>query len=257
LATWNVNSLNARLPRVEEWLAYAKPDVLCLQETKMADAAFPFLAFEALGYEVAHHGDGRWNGVAICSRIGLDSVTSGFAPGLPPDRDTRVVTARCGGVSVTSVYVPNGRSLDDEHYQYKLAWLSTLGEHLGAVTSPDQPVAVCGDFNIAPDDRDVWDAARFVGTTHTSAPEREALARLEAWGLRDVFREQYPDDQLYSYWDYRAGDFHQHRGMRIDLLLMSAPLADAVTWAMVDRTARKGKQPSDHAPVFVDVAWSG
>jgi exodeoxyribonuclease-3 len=253
IATWNVNSLRARLPRVEEWLAYAEPDVLCLQETKLADGAFPSLAFEALGYEVAHHGDGRWNGVAVCSRVGLDSVVRGFAEGLPVDRDTRLVTATCAGVSVTSVYVPNGRSLEDEHYQYKLGWLANLRDHLAAVASPEQAVAVCGDFNIAPDGRDVWDEARFVGSTHTSDAEREALAKLEAWGLRDVFRERYPDDELYSYWDYRAGDFHQHRGMRIDLLLMSDVLADAVTWALVDRTARKGKQPSDHAPVFVDV----
>jgi exodeoxyribonuclease III len=254
IATWNVNSLKARLPRVEEWLEYARPDVLCLQETKLADAAFPHLAFQALGYEVAHHGDGRWNGVAICSRVGLDEVVNGFAQGLDADRDTRLVTARCGGVSVTSVYVPNGRSLEDEHYQYKLQWLATLREHLSTVASPEQAVAVCGDFNVAPDGRDVWDEARFVGTTHTSEPERRALARLEDWGLRDAFREHYAEDRLYSYWDYRAGDFHQHRGMRIDLLLLSASLADAVDWALVDRNARKGKQPSDHAPVFVDVA---
>jgi exodeoxyribonuclease III len=253
IATWNVNSLKVRLSRVEEWLSYAKPDVLCMQETKMADAAFPHLAFEALGYEVAHHGGGRWNGVAICSRVGIDDVVNGFAHGLDADRDTRLVTARCGGVSVTSVYVPNGRSLEDEHYQYKLTWLATLEEHLSAVTAPDQPVAVCGDFNVAPEGRDVWDVSKFVGTTHTSEPERQALEKLEKWGLHDAFRERYPDDGLYTYWDYRAGDFHEHRGMRIDLLLLSGPLAGAVEWALVDRNARKGKLPSDHAPVFVDV----
>lgn len=234
-------------------MAYARPDVLCLQETKLADAAFPHLAFGALGYEVAHHGDGRWNGVAICSRVGLDDVVSGFAPGLEADPDTRLVTARCGGVSVTSVYVPNGRSLEDDHYRYKLAWLETLGSHLSAVAEPGGDVAVCGDFNIAPDGRDVWDESRFVGSTHVSEPERAALARLGDWGLRDAFRERYPEDLLYSYWDYRAGDFHQHRGMRIDLILLSATLADRVSWALVDRNARKGKQPSDHAPVLVDV----
>ncbi|MST33439.1 exodeoxyribonuclease III [Acidimicrobiaceae bacterium USS-CC1] len=254
LATWNVNSLKARMPRVEEWLAYARPDVLCLQETKLADAAFPQLAFSALGYEAVHHGDGRWNGVAILSRVGVEDVVAGFADGIEADTDTRLVTARCGGVSVTSVYVPNGRSLDSDHYRYKLAWLAKLRRHLDAVAAPDTPVAVCGDFNIAPEDRDVWDPAAFVGSTHVSAPERRALAELESWGLQDAFRGRYPDaEELYTYWDYRAGDFHQHRGMRIDLLLLSAPLAGRVRWALVDRNARKGKQPSDHAPVFVDL----
>lgn len=253
IATWNVNSLNARLPRVEEWLGYADADVVCLQETKLADAAFPHMAFAALGYESVHHGDGRWNGVGILSRVGIDDVVMGFAAGIDADSDTRLITATCGGVKVTSVYVPNGRALDDAHYQYKLGWLRRLGEHLSATASPEEHVAVCGDFNIAPDDRDVWDPKAFVGSTHVSAEERAALADLERWGLVDAFRARYPDDRLYSYWDYRAGDFHEHRGMRIDLLLLSAPLAGTLRWALVDRTARKGKQPSDHAPVFVDV----
>lgn len=253
IATWNVNSLNARLPRMEEWLGYADADVVCLQETKLADAAFPHMAFSALGYESVHHGDGRWNGVGILSRVGIDDVVMGFAAGIDADSDTRLITATCGGVKVTSVYVPNGRSLDDPHYQYKLGWLRRLREHLSATSNPDEHVAVCGDFNIAPDDRDVWDPKAFVGSTHVSAEERAALAELEGWGLVDAFRARYPDDRLYSYWDYRAGDFHEHRGMRIDLLLLSAPLAGTLRWALVDRTARKGKQPSDHAPVFVDV----
>ncbi len=254
IATWNVNSLKARLSRVEEWLAYARPDVLCLQETKLADAAFPHMAFSALGYETAHHGDGRWNGVAVVSRVGIDSVVNGFAEGLEPDRDTRLITARCGGVSVTSVYVPNGRSLDDPHYQYKLEWLGRLRDHLERVTDPAEAAAVCGDFNIAPDDRDVWDPQAFAGSTHVSDPERQALRDLEAWGLVDAFRRRYPADGLYTYWDYRAGDFHQHRGMRIDLVLMTESLAAGLSWAVVDRNARKGKQPSDHAPLIVDVA---
>jgi exodeoxyribonuclease-3 len=253
IATWNVNSLKARLPRVEEWLAYAAPDVVCLQETKLADAAFPHMAFSVLGYESVHHGDGRWNGVAILSKVGLDDVVAGFAPGLAADVDTRLITARCGGLSVTSVYVPNGRSLGDDHYRYKLDWLDRLRAHLSAVTNPAEAVVVCGDYNIAPADRDVWDIGAFAESTHVSQPEREALAALEGWGLEDAFRHRYDDDGLYTYWDYRSGDFHQHRGMRIDLIMVSAPVAVAVRWALVDRNARKGKLPSDHAPLFVDV----
>ncbi|MGH9093673.1 MAG: exodeoxyribonuclease III [Acidimicrobiales bacterium] len=254
IATWNVNSLKVRLPRVEEWLGYARPDVLCLQETKLADATFPHLAFSALGYESVHHGDGRWNGVAIISRVGVEDVVYGFADGVDADHETRLLTARCAGMSVTSVYVPNGRTLDDPHYQYKLDWLDRLEHHLGALTGPEQPAVVCGDFNIAPDDRDVWDPQAFIGSTHVSEPERRALQDLQEWGLVDVFRARYPQDKLYTYWDYRAGDFHEHRGMRIDLMLLTSPLADQVTWALVDRNARKGKLPSDHAPLFVDVA---
>ncbi len=253
IATWNVNSLKARLPRVEEWLGYAHPDVLCLQETKLSDATFPHMAFSALGYESVHHGDGQWNGVAILSRVGIDDVVDGFAKSVEPDPDTRVITARCGGVLTSSVYVPNGRSLDSDHYQYKLSWLTRLRDHLDILTGADDSVAVCGDFNIAPDDIDVWDPKAFVGSTHVSVEERSALETLESWGLVDAFRQRYPGDRLYSYWDYRAGDFHEHRGMRIDLVLLSRTLARDVTWALVDRNARKGKLPSDHAPVFVDV----
>jgi exodeoxyribonuclease-3 len=253
IATWNVNSLKVRLPRVEEWLAYATPDVVCLQETKLSDATFPHLTFSALGYESVHHGDGQWNGVAILSRVGIDEVVPGFSPGLSPDPDTRLITARCGPVRVASVYVPNGRSLDADHYQYKLDWLAKLRDHLDRVGGPDQNLAVCGDFNIAPTDADVWDPAAFVGSTHVSEAERQKLADLVEWGLVDTFRQVYPDDLLYTYWDYRAGDFHQHRGMRIDLIMATRSLADAVRWALVDRNARKGKQPSDHAPLFIDV----
>lgn len=253
IATWNVNSLKARLARVEEWLAYASPDIVCMQETKLSDAAFPHMAFSALGYESVHHGDGQWNGVAILSRVGIDDVVAGFAAPLEPDSDTRLISARCGGVHVTSVYVPNGRSLDSDHYVYKLAWMAKLRQHLDHLTAPTEAVAVCGDFNIAPADPDVWDPDRFVGSTHVSEPERQALRVLEDWGMVDAFRRRYPDDRLYSYWDYRAGDFHEHRGMRIDLLLMSEPLVGRLRWALVDRNARKGKQPSDHAPVFVDL----
>lgn len=253
IATWNVNSLKIRLPRVEEWLAYAEPDVVCLQETKLADAAFPAMAFQALGYQSAHHGSGRWNGVAILSRVGIEDVVDGFCTGVEADRDTRLISATCGGVRVSNIYAPNGRSVGSEHYDYKLSWFDRLRRHLEVTTGPDEPVAVCGDFNIAPEDRDVWDPDAFVGSTHVSDPERQALARLHDWGLVDAFRVRYQQDRLYTYWDYRAGDFHMHRGMRIDLVLVTKPLAGRVRFALVDRNARKGKLPSDHAPLLVDV----
>ncbi len=254
IATWNVNSLKVRLGRVEEWLAYAGPDILCLQETKLPDAAFPHMAFSTLGYESVHHGRGQWNGVAILSRVGIDEVVFGFGEGLDLDPDARLLTATCGGVRTLSVYVPNGRGLDDPHYQYKLSWMERLRRHLELTADPTSPVAVCGDFNVAPEDRDVWDPAAFQGSTHVSAPEREALAQLEAWGLEDAFRLRYDEDGLFTYWDYRAGDFHQHRGMRIDLALVSKPLAGRMSWAIIDRNARKGKLPSDHAPLVIDIA---
>lgn len=254
LVTWNVNSLKARLERVEAWLAECQPDVVCLQETKLADTAFPAMTFSALGYESAHHGEGRWNGVAIISRVGLDDVLAGFGDGEPADPEARLVTATCGGVRVMSAYVPNGRALDHEHYQYKLRWLERLVRHLDATTDPAAPVALCGDFNIAPADRDVWDAAALVHSTHASEPERAALQRLLDWGLADVFRDQYPDtERLFSWWDYRAGNFHKGIGMRMDLVLGSASVATRVRWALIDRNARKGKQPSDHAPLVVDM----
>jgi exodeoxyribonuclease-3 len=255
LATWNVNSLKARLARVEEWLAYAQPDVVCLQETKLADAAFPTLAFSALGYESAHHGDGRWNGVAILSRVGLSDVVNGFRSAHEDEgAETRLLAATCGGIRVHSVYVPNGRSLESEQYPAKLEWLAQLRD-LVATTAADAslPIAVCGDFNIAPEDRDVYDPAKFIGATHVSDAERAALAEIEAVGLVDAFRAVYDQDRLFTWWDYRAGDFHNHRGMRIDLVLLSKALADSVRWALIDRNARKGKLPSDHAPLVVDV----
>jgi len=251
IATWNVNSLNARLPRVEEWIGYARPDVLLLQETKLADAAFPALAFQALGYESAHHGQGRWNGVAVLSRVGLDDVHAGFDDDAEPDAEARVVWATCGGVRVASVYVPNGRDLADDHYRYKLEWLARLRRGLDGV-DPSEPLVIGGDFNIAPTDDDVWDPAAFEGATHVSPPEREALGGLLDWGLVDTFRRLHGEPGLFSWWDYRAGNFHKRKGMRIDLLLATAPLADAATFALIDRQARKGTQPSDHAPVLAD-----
>jgi exodeoxyribonuclease-3 len=255
IATWNVNSLKARQERVEEWVAYAHPDVVCLQETKLSDEAFPHLAYSVLGYESVHHGQGQWNGVAILSRVGISDVTTGFDEDHvdPYEGDARVIAATCGGVRVVTVYVPNGREVGTEFYDRKLDWLQALHDWLAATSAPRDDLVVLGDFNVAPEDRDVWSPTAFVGSTHVTEPERAAVARLREWGMVDVFRRRYPDDdQLFSYWDYRRGDFHEHRGMRIDLVLATEPLADRTRWAVVDRNARKGKQPSDHAPVIVD-----
>ncbi|MGH9268359.1 MAG: exodeoxyribonuclease III, partial [Acidimicrobiales bacterium] len=245
-------------PRVEQWLAYAQPDVLCLQETKLADAAFPVMAFQALGYEAAFHGDGRWNGVALLSRVGLDEVVTGFSvdPG-PEPAERRLISATCAGARVFSVYVPNGRSVGSEHFLAKLGWLGRLRAHLEATCDPDRPVVVCGDFNVAPTDLDVWDPTRTSGATHVTPEERAALGGLIDWGLVDAFRLCHPGGGLFTWWDYRAGDFHNHRGMRIDLVLASRPLAERVTFALVDRNARKGRLPSDHAPVLVDFDVEG
>ncbi|MFI5048183.1 MAG: exodeoxyribonuclease III [Acidimicrobiia bacterium] len=254
IATWNVNSLKARQERVEEWLGYAQPDVVCLQETKYADDAFPHLAFAALGYESVHHGYNQWNGVAILSRVGISDVTTGFGQGVvdPYEGDARLLAAKCDGVRVVSVYVPNGREVGTEFYARKLTWLGLLHDWISANESPEQELAILGDFNVAPEDKDVWSTKAFEGSTHVTGPEREAVGRLRDWGLTDAFRACWDDDHLFTYWDYRAGAFHQHRGMRIDLALVTAPLAERITWAVVDRNARKGKQPSDHAPLLVD-----
>ena len=256
IATWNVNSLKARIPRVEEFLAYADVDVLCLQETKLSDSAFPQLQFSSLGYESVHHGQGQWNGVAILSRVGIDDAAWTFGDGFddPYPGDARLLVATCGGIQCASVYVPNGREVGTEFYDRKLVWLGVLRDWLAARGSPTDPLIVLGDFNVAPEDRDVWDPKAFVGSTHVTEPERAAVRALCDWGMEDVFRRVYPDaDRLYTYWDYRAGDFHQHRGMRIDLALATAPVAERVTWAVVDRNARKGTGPSDHAPLIIEL----
>lgn len=253
LATWNVNSLKARLPRVEDWLLDVQPDVLCLQETKSTDDAFPAHFFSQFGYESVHHGQGQWNGVAIVSRIGLENPIANFADGSPPDPEARLVTATCGGVRVSSVYVPNGRELTNDHYRYKLDWLHRLIGHLEADTSPKDEVVVAGDFNIAPDDRDVHDPSKFIGATHVSEQERDALRALEEWGLHDLFRSHYEGDRMFSWWDYRAGAFNKGEGMRIDLILGSASVREKSRWTIIDRQARKGEKPSDHSPVVVDL----
>ena len=215
------------------------------------------MAFQALGYELAHHGEGRWNGVAIASRVGLQDVVTGFAPlDDPCGGEARILSATCSDVRVVSVYAPNGRSVGSEFYETKLAWFDRLAQWLEAHHSPDDAIVVCGDFNVEPEDRDVWSPAALVGSTHVTDAERAALARLREWGMVDAFRQVYDDDRLFTWWDYRAGNFHKGLGMRIDLLYATRPVADQVVYALVDRNARKGQQPSDHAPVFIDLALS-
>jgi exodeoxyribonuclease-3 len=255
VATWNVNSVKQRVPRLLPWLDQRQPDVVCLQETKLTDDAFEQLLGAELasrGYALALHGEGQWNGVAILSRSGLEDVVQGI-PGGPgfPHPEARAVSATCGGIRVHSVYVPNGRTPDSGHYHYKLDWLAALREMVGA---GPQDAMVCGDMNIAPSDIDVFDPAAYDGQTHVTPPEREALERLQAsLGLHDVVRDRWPQERVFTYWDYRAGMFHQDLGMRIDLVLSTAPVADRVRAAWVDRQARKGTGPSDHAPVIVDL----
>jgi exodeoxyribonuclease-3 len=259
IATWNVNSVLARLPRLVEWLGLVEPDVLCLQELKTGD--FPLDQVAALGYEAAVYSTGRWNGVAILSRVGVADVQAGLRdePGYQPEdamleaTEPRAVGATCGGVRVWSVYVPNGREVGHAHYAYKLAWLAALRGTVAAELPTHPALAVLGDFNIAPTDADVWDPAAFVGSTHVTEPERAALAELRGLGLTDVVPRGIKYDTPFTYWDYRAGMFHKNQGMRIDLMYASTPLAGAVRDAYVDRDARKGKLPSDHAPVVVDV----
>jgi exodeoxyribonuclease III len=254
VATWNVNSVTPRVPRLLPWLDERQPDVVCLQETKLADDAFVELLGDELatrGYAVALHGEATWNGVAILSRVGLDNVVAGIAdaPGFP-DPEARAVSADCVGIRVVSVYAPNGREPGSEHYDYKLRWLASLREMVAA--GPEDTI-VSGDLNIAPTDDDVFDPDAYIGQTHVTPPERAALAELQALGLRDVVRDRWPNERVFTYWDYRAGMFHQDLGMRIDLMLASGPVAGRVRAAWVDRQARKGSGPSDHAPVIVDL----
>lgn len=261
IATWNVNSVVARLPRLIEWLGAVEPDVLCLQELKTTEAAFPSDEIGELGYEAAVYGTGRWNGVAVLSRVGVADIRRGLAgePGFQPEdamleaHEPRAVGATCGGVRVWSVYVPNGREVGHPHYDYKLRWLDALRATAAEELPGGRPFAILGDFNIAPTDVDVWEPAAFTTSTHVTAPERNALAALRDTGLRDVVPRALKYDTPYTYWDYRAGMFHKNQGMRIDLVYASDALAEAVTDAYVDRNARKGKGPSDHAPVVVDV----
>ncbi len=252
IATWNVNSLKARLPKVTEWLERREVDVLLMQETKLADDAAPELAFRIAGYELAHHGEGRWNGVAIASRVGLADVERGFGGVADPD-GARFVSATCGGVRVASCYAPNGREVGSEFWLAKLGWFGRLRDWL-AGRDPAEALVLGGDFNVAPADLDVWDPAAFVGATHVTAEERAAFDALLAWGLVDVYRAHHPEGGRFSWWDYRAGSFHKGQGMRIDHLLATRTLAARVTVAEIDREARKNPIPSDHAPVLVEVS---
>ena len=269
IATWNVNSLKARLEKVAWWLERAQPDVLLMQETKLADGEVPLLPFTSAGYEVAHHGEGRWNGVAIASRCGLADVVTNFGEPLrraetedegddEPLAEARMIAAQCGGVRVVCVYAPNGRVVGSTFYQAKLAWFERLAAWLDKAAKPSEPLVLGGDLNVAPADIDVWDPRACHGGTHVSAPERDAFARLCGWGLVDVYREQHPEPGRYTWWDYRAGMFHKNFGMRIDHLLMTPSLAKRTVAAEIDREARKGKPiPSDHAPLVIDVDAPG
>jgi exodeoxyribonuclease-3 len=269
IATWNVNSLKARLEKVVWWLERARPDVLLMQETKLADVDAPGTVFRDAGYELAHHGEGRWNGVAIASRCGIQDVVSNFGQPLRPARtpdagddeplaEARMLSAVCAGVRVVCLYAPNGRIVGSPFYQAKLAWFERLARWLAASAGPADAVVLGGDFNVAPEDADVWDPRACHGGTHVSEPEREAFAGLRRWGLVDAYRRHHPEPGRYTWWDYRSGNFHKNFGMRIDHLLVTAPLAQRTVWAEIDREARKGKPvPSDHAPLLVDVDEPG
>lgn len=261
IATWNVNSVGARLPRLLDWLGTVEPDIVCLQEIKCDTDEFPADEVAELGYASAVSGTGRWNGVAILSRVGLEDVSRGLPddPGYQAEgamlavTEPRAIGATCGGVRVWSVYVPNGREVGHPHYDYKLGWLDALRATAVAELATDRPFAILGDFNVAPEDTDVWDISLFATSTHVTAPEREALAALRATGLSDVYPRPMKYDVPFTYWDYRAGNFHNNRGMRIDLVYANPVFAHAVTDSYVDREARKGKGPSDHAPIVVDL----
>jgi exodeoxyribonuclease-3 len=269
IATWNVNSLKARLEKVAWWLERARPDVLLMQETKLADADVPLLPFKSAGYEVAHHGEGRWNGVAIASRCGIEGVVTNFGEPLRPAQtedagddeplaEARMISALCGGVRVVCVYAPNGRVVDSPFYEAKLTWYERLARWLAEAVDPRQPLVLGGDMNVAPTDDDVWDARACHGGTHVSPRERAAFRRLTEWGLLDAYRLHHPEPGRYTWWDYRAGNFHKNFGMRIDHLLVTAGLAHRVVASEIDREARKGKPlPSDHAPLVIDLDEPG
>ena len=248
VTTWNVNSLTARWPRVLEWMLGHEPDVVMLQETKQSDEKFPASAFADLGYDSAHFGQGQWNGVALVSRVGLDDVVRG----LGEDTEARFIAATCGGLRVHSCYVPNGRSLDDAHYAYKLRWLSDLAE-LARSRDRSVPVVFGGDFNVAMSDLDVYDPSAFVGATHVSEPERAAMRELLATDLVDLGRRAHPQEPEFTWWDYRQGSFRRGWGLRIDYLLSDPMTAERVRTVVVDRDARKGEKPSDHAPVIAEL----
>ncbi|CAN3126825.1 exodeoxyribonuclease III [Mycobacterium sp. smrl_JER01] len=268
LATWNVNSIRARVDRVTDWLERADVDVLAMQETKCSDDQFPTMPFAALGYDVVHCGVSQWNGVAIASRVGIDDVQVGFdgqpswsdKPEVEAAAEARALGATCGGVRVWSLYVPNGRTVDSPHYTYKLEWLAALHDTAASWlrSDPQAPIALVGDWNIAPVDDDVWDISLFQDSTHVTEPERAAFAAVVAAGFADVVRPFTPGPGTFTYWDYTQLRFPKNRGMRIDFILGSPALAERVVGAEIARDERKtGKNrvgsPSDHAPVVVDL----
>ena len=269
IATWNVNSLKARLEKVLWWLDRAKPDVLLMQETKLADADAPIETFEQAGYELVHHGEGRWNGVAIASRCGIGGVITNFGEPLRPAQtsetgddeplaEARMIAADCGGIRIICVYAPNGRLVGSPFYEAKLVWFGRLARWINEAVSPDTPAVIGGDFNVAPDDIDVWDPSACHGGTHVSERERQAFAQLSSAGFVDAYRLHHPEPERYTWWDYRAGNFHKNVGMRIDHLLVTAALKHRVFWAEIDREARKGQPiPSDHAPLVIDIDSPG
>jgi exodeoxyribonuclease III len=275
IATWNVNSLKARIPAVEQWLNRAAPDVLLMQETKVSDEEVPILPFQMAGYEVVHHGEGRWNGVAIASKVGIGDVITNFGDGpvrdsrmgsaqsvteedFDPFDEARMLSAVCGGIRFVCLYAPNGRVVGSPFYEGKLRWFERVHRWLVDSRAPDEPLVLGGDLNATPTDEDVWEAAAAHGGTHVSEPERAALARLRDWGLVDAFRQHQPGGGRFTWWDYRAGMFPKNKGMRIDLLYVSTPVAARTVWAEIDREARKGPPtPSDHAPVVIDLDEPG
>lgn len=254
VVSWNVNSVRARTEHLESVIARHQPHVLLLQETRCTDAQFPRELFLAHGYEVVHHGRDHRNGVAIASRIAMSDVRSGFAGAVSfPFDETRSVSALIDGIRMYSVYVPNGRTLDDDQYTYKLAWLDRLRADISAELTRGEDVLVAGDFNVAPADIDIYDPSRFRRTTHASPPERMAIAALLELGLTDVMRQRLPDPGVYTWWSHAAGQFGRNRGLRIDLVLASAGGAGRITGIAVDVETRGLTRASDHAPVVVDL----
>ena len=255
IVSWNINSIRARADQVIDWAERTHADVLLLQETKCGDGDFPFDAFARAGYEVAHHGVDHWNGVAIASRVGIAEVARGFhGPQPAPFDEPRVVAADCGGVRCWSVYVPNGRELWDPHYAFKLVWLERLRHELLVAGAAGRPSIVAGDFNVAPTDLDIYQPSRWRRRTHASEPERAGIRALVDIGLRDVTREHLPDPGVYTWWNYRPGQFEKNHGLRIDLALCSDAAAAAIRQVWIDRDARASPRPSDHAPLVVDIA---
>ncbi len=251
IATWNINSIGVRLPHVLDWVKTNSPDVLCLQETKCKDDKFPAASFQELGYRVQTFGQATYNGVATLSRMEAADVQRGF-PGDAEDAHRRLLAATFNGVKVVNVYIPNGSEVGSEKYQFKLNWLANLRKFLDEHCDPQQPLVLCGDFNIAPEDRDVHDPKLWAGQILCSDAERAALQVIENWGLVDVFRQHHEDEGVFSWWDYRGGGFPKNLGLRIDHLWATESLAELCAAVWIDKTPRALERPSDHAPVVAE-----